>query len=254
MGNNETHRFRYAGAEVAYWISGTPSDVEFVLVHGIGMGRRVFDQIAEALEPHGVVFALDLPGFGESPEPETALSMEASGDFLAAFVRSVSASNPVLVGHSMGTQVVAEAIAQQPDISTRAVLIAPVVNPAEKTAIRQGLRLVQDLADERLRVLVIGLYYYLKAGPRWFVKKLRQMLDHDIEAVLPNINAHTLVLRGVVDKVCPHYWVQQVADLIPHSRFEEIEGCGHEAMLRRPDPITALILEHAAQQPGEASP
>lgn len=239
--------FTHRGAEAKFWVSGTPTGTEFVLVHGIGMGHGVFRGVADLLAPHGMVYAIDLPGFGDSPEPAKAQNMATSGAFFAEFVRALSIHNPVLIGHSMGTQVVASALGQCPGLATTAVLIAPVVNPAEKTALRQAARLIQDLADESIRVLWLGLYYYLKTGPKWFMQKLRMMLNHDFEATLPTMQARTLVVRGIDDRVCPRDWVQHVASLIPNAIFHEVEGCGHEAMLRRPEPIATLILEHAQQ-------
>lgn len=230
---------------MVYTRSGTATGLTFVLVHGIGMGHRVFRDLAEELGRTGTVYAVDLPGFGDSPEPGSALDMPASGDFLAAFVASLPETDPVLVGHSMGTQVVAEALVRHPDLAHRAVLIAPTVNAAERTAARQAWRMVQDLAGESPKVLLLGTVQYVKAGPRWFIRKLRQMLDHRVEDILPELQADTLVLRGEVDRVCPREWVRRVAELIPVARMEEIDGRGHEAMIRSPQPVAGLIIEHA---------
>lgn len=242
----ETARsFEHAGRTMVYSRSGIPGPVSFVLVHGIGMGHRVFRGLAEELGATGPVFAVDLPGFGDSPEPDIALDMPASGDFLAEFVRSLPVDDPVLVGHSMGTQVVTEAVARHPGLSSRVVLIAPTVNVAERTAWRQAWRLVQDLGGESPKVLAIGLVHYLKAGPAWFVRKLRQMLRHRIEDVLPRLTARVLVLRGENDRACPRDWVAHVVSLIPDAEMREIPGRGHEAMISSPQPAASMIVEHA---------
>ncbi len=238
-------RFERGDTVVVYTRNGTPGSTAFVLVHGIGMGHRVFRDLARELGRAGLVYAIDLPGFGDSPEPPVALPMAASGDLLADFVTSLPVRDPVLVGHSMGTQVVAEALVRHPGIATRAVLIAPTVNAAERTAGRQALRMVQDLADESPKVLVLGMIQYAKAGPRWFIRKLRQMLDHRVEDVLPQVRARTLVLRGEDDRVCPREWVQRVTALIPRATMREVPGRGHEAMIRSPQPVASMIIEHA---------
>jgi pimeloyl-ACP methyl ester carboxylesterase len=238
-------RFEHDGRTMVYTRSGADAGTAFVLVHGIGMGHRVFRDLAEELGRRGPVYAIDLPGFGDSPEPGSALDMPASGDFLADFVASLTERDPVLVGHSMGTQVVVEALVRHPGIASRAVLVAPTVNPAERTAVRQTLRMLQDLADESPKVLALGLVQYVKAGPRWFLRKLRQMLDHRVEDVLPSLRARTLVLRGEDDPVCPRGWVRRVTELIPDARMEEIPGRGHEAMIRSPQPAAELIAAHA---------
>lgn len=222
----------------------------FVLVHGIGMGRRVFQGLAELLGEAGQVVTLDLPGFGDSPEPEKARTIPETAELVAGFIRRLEAPEVVLIGHSMGTQVVAEVAVQYPELISQLVLIAPTVNTAERTAVRQAWRMVQDLWGESLRVLILGGWQYAKAGIPWFVRKLRIMLDHPVEETYPKIQVETLVLRGETDKVCPRVWVEEVAELIPGARYDEVPGHGHEAMIRDPEDAARIILAFASEKSG----
>lgn len=222
-----------------------PGGSSFLLVHGIGMGSGSFAELADELSAHGRVVAVELPGFGETPEPAEALPMEATGALLLGFIRELSLEQPVLVGHSMGTQVVAEAAVQAPELVGPLVLIAPVVNRHERTPLGQGRRMVQDLFGESPRVLAIGMKYYAKSGPRWFLAKLRQMMLHRLEDVAPRIRARTLVIRGEKDRVCPRAWVEEVAALIPGARMAEIPGRGHETMMTEATGVARLIVAHA---------
>ncbi len=224
---------------------------DWLLVHGIGMGRRVLGDLAERLAAApgtGRVVALDLPGFGDSPEPAdgVARTMSRSGDLLAAFMRAENLAGAVMVGHSMGTQVVTEAVARHPELTDRIVLIAPTANAAERSARMQAWRMLQDLAGESPKVLILGMWQYAKAGPLWFLRKLRLMLDHAIEDALPQVSARALVLRGESDRVCPHDWCERVARLLPQGELREIPGCGHEAMIKDAGPAAALMIAFAA--------
>lgn len=222
-----------------------PGERAFVLVHGIGMGRMIYTELAAELAGSGTVYTVDLPGFGESPEPSSPLPMPQTGDFLAEFIRGRGLSDPVLVGHSMGGQVVAEVLARHPQLRSCGVLIAPSVNRTERTALRQGLRMVQDLAGESPKVLLLGSWQYAKAGPRWFLRKMRPMLEHRLEETCPKIRAEVLVIGGERDRVCPRAWIEEVAELIPGARVDEIPDRGHEAVIKNPQPAAQLILEHA---------
>lgn len=241
----EMQWFRHDERAMAYWRMGEPAEVTFVLVHGIGMGHLVFAETAEFLARHGEVVLVDMPGFGESPEPEKATSISETGKLLAALVAELQLPGVVLVGHSMGTQVVAETMRRRPDVVAAGVLISPTVNPKRRSAWQQAGLLMVDLADESPRVLWLGLRYYLQAGPRWMIGKLRMMLQHRMAGVLPHVPQPTLVVRGRRDRVCSQRWCRLVADLLPQGRFSEVHGCGHEAMLRRPEAIARLILVHA---------
>ena len=236
---------RIGDQDIVYEDTGVRGGPTFVLVHGIGMGHSVFRALADELGTVGRVIALDLPGFGESPEPSRPRTMTQSGDLIVDFVEHLDLVDPVLVGHSMGAQVVVEAAARHPGVSDRIVLIAPTVNAAERSVRKQAWRMVQDLIDENPRVIWIGAVNYVKTGPRWFLRKLRVMLDHRIEATLPAVQAEALVLRGADDRVCPRAWVAHVTELLPHAQMREIPERGHEAMVTKPTPVAGLITAHA---------
>lgn len=235
---------------MAYSDRPGPLGQTFVLVHGIGMGRIVYTDVAEVLAARGRVLSLDLPGFGDSPEPGSAASLEVTAEVVAEFIRDVAAGPVVLVGHSMGTQIVAETACRHPELVSALVLIAPTVNRRERTALKQAARMVHDLVGEGPKVLFLGLWEYAKTSPSWFIHKLRFMLGHKIEEICPKIDTPTLVLRGETDRVCPRDWVSEVARLLPRGRMREIEGRGHEAIIKSPEPVASMILEFA-ESPAE---
>lgn len=224
------------------------SDLVFVLVHGIGMGRIVYAEVGEVLATHGRVLAVDLPGFGDSPEPGSAATLEETAEVVARYIREEAGRSVVLVGHSMGTQIVSEVAYHHPELVEALVLIAPTVNRHERTARQQALRMVQDLTGESPKVLFMGLWEYAKTSPRWFLNKLRFMLAHHLEDICPKIETPTLVLRGATDRVCPRDWVSEITDAFPHATMSEIPGRGHEAIIKSPEPVGTMILEFLARE------
>lgn len=231
----------YTETPPAPWTTG---DRFFLLVHGIGMGRIVFKDMAPPLATQGRVVAPDLAGFGDSPEPGSATDIEQSAANLAAFIESFGVRKAVLVGHSMGTQIVTQLAADRPDLIEGLVLIAPTVNRHERTALRQAARMIQDLTGEGPKVLLIGIYEYFKTNPVWFVNKLRFMLNQRIEDICPRVRIPVLVIRGETDRVCPRGWTQEVTAAFPSARMEEIRGRGHEAIIKSPQPVASMILDY----------
>jgi len=231
---------------MAYTETPGPRAYEFVLVHGIGMGRVVFAEVGARLSAAGRVLALDLPGFGDSPEPGTEMSLEETAEVVTRFIRDETSRSVVLVGHSMGTQICAEVALRHPELVEALVLVAPTVNRHERTARMQALRMLQDLTGEAPKVLLLGLWEYLKTNPVWFMNKLRFMLAHRMEAVCERVETPTLVIRGETDRVCPRDWVSEVAAALPRSRMEEIQGQGHGAIIRSAEPVVSMILDFAS--------
>jgi len=237
-------RFAHAGATMIAERRGH-GDRVYVLVHGIGMGRRVFADLERHLGD-GEVVALDLPGYGEAPEPPRVLTMERTADLVAAYLRERVRTPAVIVGHSMGAQVALEIAVRHPATVDRLVLVGPTVDPSARSARRQLWRLLRDIAVESPRVIALGAREYVRAGPR-LRAKFRAMLAHRPEDVLRRVHVPALVLRGEDDLVAPREWCSQVADGLPDGRLAEVPGHGHETMIRDAAPAARLIRGFAGE-------
>jgi pimeloyl-ACP methyl ester carboxylesterase len=111
------------------------------------MGRSVFDDLIAHLDDSAEVVAIDLPGYGEAPEPERVLTMERTADLIAEYVRASVREPVIVVGHSMGAQIGIEIAVRQPDVVDRLVLIGPSGDPAARTAPAQLARLLHARAS-----------------------------------------------------------------------------------------------------------
>lgn len=240
--------FEHGGAQLVVAERGAGSRT-FLLVHGIGMGRRVFGDIIDHLTPHGRVIAVDLPGYGAAEEPDRTPTMERLADLLAAYLRSHDRpeGQTVVIGHSMGTQVVTELAARHPGLADRIVLVAPTVDIAARNGPAQLARLAHDLLIESPKVLLLGAREYLRAGPH-LRRKTRAMLVHRPELAYPRVNVPALVIRGENDVVCPPAWCRRVATAL-RTQVVEIPGHGHETMIRDAAPAARAILADLGIQP-----
>lgn len=221
--------------------SGEPT---YLLVHGIGMGRSVFADLVAHLDDSAEVIAVDLPGYGEAPEPARVLTMERTADLIGAYLKANVGEPAVVIGHSMGAQVALELGARHPESVAKLVLVGPTVDPTARTAPRQLARLLRDIAVESPRVIARGAREYLRAGPR-IGTKFQAMLAHRPEDVLPRVAAPTLVLRGEDDLVVTREWCQRVVAGLPDARYGEVPGHGHETMIRDAARAAALIRAFA---------
>jgi len=232
--------FVHDGATLVWDAHGSGSPT-FVLLHGIGMGRSVFAGLGERLAAHGRVISIDLPGYGEAPEPPRTPTVERMADHVAALLRDEGIERPVLVGHSMGTQIAVEVAVRHPALRPRVVLIGPTVQVGRRRIFTQLRLLAADLLGESPKVLLIGAREYLRAGPH-LRQKMRAMLAHRPELAYPRVTEPALVIRGEDDLVAPHDWCRWVADTLPQGRLAEVPGSGHETMIRDPDPSAERIL------------
>lgn len=226
---------------------GTGGTRPFVLVPGIGVSSTYFEKLAPHLNEYGPVHALDLPGFGGVPHPEHTLTIRQYADLVGRVIDELQLDDPIVVGHSMGSQVVSDLLSRRPELTTL-VLIGPVIHPEERRVLTQARRFLQAAWHEPGTVKVLALSAYLFCGVKWFARILPRMMTFPIEDRLPHIRAHTLVIRGEFDAVAPREWINEVGRLLPSSRLWEIEGAAHSVMYAHAEEVAKLCVRHARER------
>lgn len=136
------------GEEIAYWTHHDDKKQTLVLVHGFTGSHEGFQYLVPLLTDFRMIIP-DLPGFGVSPLPHQKLTLAGLGELLVDFVDTLKLDKaPYLLGHSMGSLVVAEAASQHPQsFAKKLILSSPVPRP------------VGMLEPRRLGVLFSELYY-----------------------------------------------------------------------------------------------
>jgi pimeloyl-ACP methyl ester carboxylesterase len=66
----------------------------------------------------------------------------------------------------------------------------------------------------------------------------------DSSVDLPGIDVPTLVITSDADALIPQEISAPMAEAIPGSRLEVIEGAGHLTVLERPDVFAGLVHKH----------
>ncbi|AEE46715.1 alpha/beta fold hydrolase [Cellulomonas fimi] len=223
---------------------GAPGDATTcVLVHGIGVSARYFRRLATVLGRDRLTLVPDLPGFGRTPPLDGEPTITALADGLVEEIAGRGVRRAVLLGHSMGAQVVAEAARRHPDVAERVVLLGPVVDPAARSARAQALRLARDTLHEPLDVNAIVFSDYVRAGPRRYAAQLPHMLGFDLDAAVTQVRCPVVVVRGEQDHIAPDAWVARLAGLARDGRALVVPGAAHVVQHVRPGEVAALCRE-----------
>jgi pimeloyl-ACP methyl ester carboxylesterase/uncharacterized protein YjbJ (UPF0337 family) len=225
---------------------GKVGDRPFILVSGIGVSSHYFEQLAPHLMQFGPVHALDLPGFGGVPHARHALSISQFAELVGKAIDDLGLEDPVIVGHSMGTQICTDLVAARPELTTL-VLISPVIDASARTVPVQALRFLRASLHEPFRVKLLAVVAYLTCGFGWFFKILPRMMSYPIERTVVRVRASTLVIRGEHDAVCPRPWVTRLSRAFPRAvDVIEIEGAAHSVMHAHAREVAGLCVRHAS--------
>lgn len=214
-------------------------------MHGIGVSHRYLRPLAEALARAGcAVLAPDLPGFGSSPTPGHVLGVEEHADVVAGLLAAAATPDrpAVLVGHSMGAQVVTAVAAAHRALVRRVVLVGPVVEPGARGPLRQAARLLRDTWHEAAAANAVVLTDYARAGPRRYLATVPSMLVWRLEEHLGEVMAPVVLVRGARDPVASAAYVHGLAVRAREAVVVEVPGEGHVAMWRRPDVVVPWCL------------
>jgi pimeloyl-ACP methyl ester carboxylesterase len=217
----------------------------FVLVHGIGVSHRYFEPTARVLAAHGDVWMIDLPGYGTAPKPPRNPGIEDHARVVAQFLLRHGITRPVLVGHSMGCQIVAALVEEHPGITDRVVLIGPTTEAKARTLSRHAWRLFREFVIDPWPVkAVVGADYAFRCGPSYYLKQLPNLLEDHIEKRMPKLAARVLVIRGRNDPIAPREWCEALAEQAADGEFAEVAG-PHVVMFTDPERVTRLLVQHS---------
>lgn len=105
----------FDGQELNYERHGN-GDYTVLLVHGWCIDQSYWSRQVDFLKSSYQVITLDLPGFGQSGKTRANWTIEAFGRDVNTLIDQLELKNVILVGHSMGGDVVLEAALNNPDI------------------------------------------------------------------------------------------------------------------------------------------
>jgi len=164
-------------------------------VHGTpGDARAWADYIADAKDSHEHI-AIDRPGFGKSGPPGAVVSLKAQAAALEPLLVRRQGKWPVLVGHSLGGPIIAEAALDYPDRVGALVIVAGSFDPA-----LEKVHFMQPMGE---------MWPVRRLIPRMLRNSNRELLalKPELEALavrLAHVSVPVVVIHGTRDRLVPY--------------------------------------------------
>jgi pimeloyl-ACP methyl ester carboxylesterase len=214
-----------------------------VLVHGLNVSSSYLVPTGEHLAPLRPVYAPDLPGFGRSQRPPEALDIRGLADALLRWMDYYQLASTVLLGNSMGCQIIVDLALRYPQRVQAAILVGPTMDRKGHNGFAQALRLLRDAGGESWSSIGTQTLDYLRFGPLRSFRTLRYALADPLLAKLPLIQVPVLVVRGEHDLIAPQRWAEEVCRLLARGELAVIAGAPHALNFDYPRELTRLT-EH----------
>ena len=237
---------------------------EVVLIHGFGGDLDTWLFNIDALAAKATVYALDLPGHGQSTKALADASGEGLGHALEGFMDALDIARAHLVGHSMGGAIALRMARNYPERVASLSLISPAgLGPEIDAAYIDGF--VAATSRRELKPLLERLF----ANPALVNRRLidevlkYKRLDGVTEAlgalaaaqfpagqqrdILASVvvagGPPVLVICGKEDRIIP---AAHAAALSDRAHVEILQGAGHMAHMEQAARVNELILAHLA--------
>lgn len=216
----------------------------FVLVHGIGLSSTYMIPLAQELAEYGEVMLLDLPGFGDVPPPNRELTIEGFATVIDGAMRLNGVNDPILVGHSMGAQIVVELMARNPERYKRACLVGPPVNKDERSIGRVLARYIESAVHEKSNLVRVAVWSYLRSVTRWVLQIMPSMLSYPIEERINRTapDSKVVIVSGEHDYLVPRNWALYLAEQAGDCDIFTLPNAAHSTLYNNDDSVARLIL------------
>jgi pimeloyl-ACP methyl ester carboxylesterase len=132
-----------------------------VLIHGLGVDRKVWDRVAPLLAREHRLLLVDLPGYGQTPlegEPSVAASAAA----LDRTLKQLKINRPILVGHSYGALVALQEAVSHPN-RARGIVAIDITTylPADSARVAS----LDQLMTQRYQLFLQGVFSSMTIQP-----------------------------------------------------------------------------------------
>lgn len=259
------------GARVRYVEAGHGSPV--LLIHGLGGSSVTWKDNIAALAEHHRVYAVDIPGHGDSEAADISYDADSMVEFVGGLIEALGHKRIALVGNSSGGGLCLLTALELPGVVSKLVLSA---SGGLGRDISMFLRLAslprvgEFMVDGPLditRIMLQRTFYdqrFVTVELLDEVRRIRALLGRNESALrlirahiglwgvrrrsifvrrLRRLDAPTLIFWGADDRVTPVRHAYRAARSIPHSDLHVFDNCGHWPHMERADDFNRLTLE-----------
>jgi pimeloyl-ACP methyl ester carboxylesterase len=243
-----------AGTTARYEKIGSGPPV--VILHGWGGSVETVRPIVQCLARDHTAFAVDLPGFGRTPQPTAVWGVFEYARWVADFMDAVGCADAHFVGHSFGGRVAIGVAVRHPHRLNRLVLVDSAGIKPERTwryhlrvrGFKAGRALLGLAPVPRWRQAALdslrrafGSTDYRDAGT--MRESFVRVVNEDLRGLLPSIQAPCMLIWGENDPDVPVSDGRIMAREIPGARLHVLPGAGHFSYLDRLPQFCQLVRD-----------
>lgn len=247
-----------------HFVGDGPEEGEVVILSGsLGSDLRMWEpQVGPLVDAGFRVVRHDHRGHGGSPVPPGPYRLDDLGSDAVALLDTLGVARAHWVGLSLGGMLGMWLGAHHPDRIAGLTLCCTSAKLGPPEMWSDRARTVTEHGTAAVAEAVVQRWFtpaWREANPeavRYYERMVEGTPDEgyagccaaiehmDLLAVLPEINAPTLVIAGADDPATPPEQAERIAAGIPGARMAVVEKAAHLGNAEQPAAFTSLIVEH----------
>lgn len=232
--------------DICYKLCGEGQAV--VLLHGWGQKMIMMDFIQEHLAKRFKVLNIDLPGHGESQDPDRAYSVEDYCQLLKQMLDALSITDPILIGHSFGCRIAFHYAAQYP---TNKMVMCGAAGLLPK----RGWEYQLKTKSFKLAKKIVSLsgeknlekfkQHYGSADYKNVSGVMREtfvkVVNDDVKPLLAKIKCPVILIFGENDDATPLWMGKELESSLADGALIVFENDDHYAYFHQPQRLLAIV-------------
>ena len=228
-----------------------------LIIPGWGTTIDTYLSLINSVSAYSTVYCLDMPGFGESQQPNFSWNLDNYVDFVIKFIESQNIKEIDLIGHSNGGRIIIKLTNRRNlKFKINKIILIGSAGIVHKKSLTVKLRIytykfckrilqfkpIKKLFPNALSKLknIFGSEDYKNASPI-LKQSLVKLINEDPRFYLPNINAPTLLIWGENDTATPLSDAKIMEKLIPDAGLVSIKNCSHYVFIENAVYVNTII-------------
>ncbi len=215
-----------------------------IILHGWGASIPTIVPIVNLLKNRFKIYAIDLPGHGESEEPTRVYNTFDYADVIVEFMNRLNIEKSIFIGHSYGGKISTIISSLHPELVEKTILIdASGLIP--KRTLSYYLRVYSFKALRFIYTKIVRgnqkeklEKFYSRFGSDDYrdtsgiMRKIFvTVVNENIRPLMKDIKCPTLLIWGELDDATPLYMAEIFNEEIPDSGLVVLKGAGHYSYL-----------------------
>lgn len=263
----KSNKIRIGDISISYYIKKSKSEESntIIFLHGFPFNKNMWRQQLSALPDQVTGIAVDIRGHGNSTSGHGFFSIDVFAKDLRVFIEKLEIQKVILCGISMGGYIALRAYQLFPE-KINGLVLSDTHSKADSDAGKQKrFDSIQAVLKYGRRPFAIGFtenvfspdnieeipdaVELIKSSIRRNSLRticatlLALAARTDTTEVLAKITVPTLIIRGIQDRITAAKDMQDLADGIRSSVYEQIENAGHLPNLENPKRFNLLLSE-----------